>query len=157
VNFREWTDAVVEEITALVVRCDLQTREWAPEGWALPEEHAEREVEIWRAELGNDSWRAEVALDLDGSIVGVVGTDGSHVASLFVEPRAQGQGIGAALLARAVAWISEAGHSRATLNVLEGSPAIRLYERCGWTASGTHGHYEAFDLPTIGYEKALAA
>jgi hypothetical protein len=47
------------------------------------------------------------------------------------------------------------GHKRATLNVLEGSPAARLYERRGWTPSGKRNHYDAFDMPTIGYAKQL--
>jgi GNAT superfamily N-acetyltransferase len=155
VRFREWTEADVEEIAALVVRCDELTAEWAPDGWKLPEGHAEREVEVWREELGNDSWRAEVAVDAAGSIVGVVGTDGNHVASLFVEPRLHSQGLGRVLLEHAEAWIRDDGHERADLNVLESSPAVRLYERCGWRPTGDRGHFDAFDMPTIGYEKPL--
>jgi GNAT superfamily N-acetyltransferase len=155
VRYRELTEADVEEVAALVVRCDAQTGDWAPAGWALPDGHAEREIEIWREELGNENWRSEVAVDSDGTIAGVVGTDGEHVASLFVEPRLQGQGLGATLLEHAESWIREDGHDRATLNVLEGSPAIRLYERCGWTRSGVRLHYEAFDMPTVGYAKQL--
>jgi GNAT superfamily N-acetyltransferase len=156
VRFREWSDADVDEIAALVVRCDALTAEWAPPGWKLPDGHAEREIEIWREELGNENWRAEVAVDSDGSIVGVIGTDAEHVASLFVEPRLHGQGLGTTLLGHAEEWIRAGGFDRATLNVLEGSPAIRLYERCGWTRTRHRDHYAAFDMPTDGYEKGLS-
>jgi putative acetyltransferase len=153
VRFREWVEADVEEIAALVVRCDELTAEWAPDGWKLPEGHAEREVEVWSEELGNANWRAEVAVDAADAIVGVVGTDGNHVASLFVEPRMHGQGLGRVLLEHAEAWIRDDGHDQADLNVLEGSPAVRLYERCGWNPTGDRGHFDAFDMPTIGYAK----
>jgi GNAT superfamily N-acetyltransferase len=155
VTFREWKAADVEEIAALVVACDELTARWAPPGWELPPGHAEREIEAWHQELTNGDWRAEVAVDADDSIVGVVGTDADHVASLFVEPRLHGHGLGAALLTRAEAWIREAGHDRATLNVLDGSPAVRFYERNGWTPSGDRGHFDRFDMDTIGYEKRL--
>jgi GNAT superfamily N-acetyltransferase len=155
-SFRELEAADIAEVAALVVRCDELTGEWMP-GFQLPDGHAEREVEIWREDFANQEFRAQVACDPEGTIVGVVGTDGWHVASLFVEPRLHGQGLGSRLLARAEAWTQEAGHERATLNVLEGSPAMRFYERNGWTRDGRRKLYEAFDMPTVGYEKRFAA
>jgi GNAT superfamily N-acetyltransferase len=155
VTFREWTEADVEQIAALVVRCDTLTCEWAPEGWALPEGHAELEVTAWEQELSNHQWMAEVAVAPDEAIVGVVGTDGPHVASLFVEPRLHGQGLGTTLLGKAETRLRDVGHTRATLNVLVGSPAIRFYERNGWTTTGERGHFDRFGMDVIGYEKLL--
>jgi len=155
VRFRDWTATDIDQIAALVVRCDALTCEWAPDGWTLPDGHAELEVTAWGQELDNPQWRAVVAVAADGSIVGVVGADGPHVASLFVEPRLHGQGLGTSLLENAEAQLREVGHRRATLNVLVGSPAIRFYERNGWTPSGERGHFDRFGMDVIGYEKAL--
>ena len=155
VSFRAMTVDDAEEVAALVVRCDALTADWAPRGWTLPEGHAEREIEVWREEFTSADWRSEVGLDGNGSIVGVVGTVGSHVASLFVEPRVHGHGIGAILLRRAEAWLRDAGFRRATLNVLEGSPAMGFYEASGWSRDGRTKLYEPFGMQTIGYSKAL--
>lgn len=153
-----------QEVALLVVRCDAVTAAWAPPGFALPDGYAERELGIWREDVGTERFRAELACEADGTIVGVVATDGpshddrpasGHVTSLFVEPRLHGQRLGSALLARAETWLREDGCDRATLNVLEGSPAVRLYERHGWTPSGNRGRYEPFDMPTVGYRKNL--
>ena len=153
----------IEAVVELVVRCDRLISDWAPAGWQLPDGHAEHELGVWREELALDRFRAEVACEA-GAIAGVVATKGSladegpgsgHITSLFVDPRAHGRGLGAALLARAEAWLRDDGCDRATLSVLSGSPAIGFYEAQGWIRDGRIRHYDEFDLPTIGFAKPL--
>ncbi|HYG27585.1 MAG TPA: GNAT family N-acetyltransferase [Caulobacteraceae bacterium] len=65
--------------------------------------------------------------------VGMVELTGSHVSNLFVDPAYQGQGIGAALLARAEAAVG----GDVTLSVFTVNPrARRLYERLGYEVEG---------------------
>lgn len=132
--FRAMTADDLEEIAELVVRCDALTADWAPAGWKLPDGHVQRELEVWREELAGERFRAEVACEADGTILGVVATKGGtpgrgpgsgHVTSLFVDPRAHGRGLGAALLACAEAWLRADGCDGATLSVLTGSPDTR--------------------------------
>lgn len=64
-----------------------------------------------------------------GRVAGFVELVGSHVANLFVDPAAQGRGIGARLLAEAEARIV----GDVTLSVFTVNPdARRLYERLGY-------------------------
>ena len=64
-----------------------------------------------------------------GQVAGFVDLVGSHVANLFVDPAAQGRGIGARLLAEAEARIV----GDVTLSVFTvNSAARRLYERLGY-------------------------
>jgi GNAT superfamily N-acetyltransferase len=155
-GFREVTEADLDDVVTLIVRADAQTADWAPEDWALPEGHADRERSVWIKELEAADFRSELALDDAGAIVGVVATKGAgHVSTLFVEPAMQAQGIGGRLLARAEGWLRAGGCERATLNVLDGSPAAGFYDAHGWSPNGERGNFDWFDLPTVGYEKSL--
>jgi GNAT superfamily N-acetyltransferase len=163
-SFRPVTPTDIDELVPLIVRADEQTANWAPAGWSLPEDHAERERGTWAEELASEDFHAEVAQDAGGVILGVAATKGTwagegegsgHLSTLFVEPDAQGRGVGAALLARAEQWLRADGCDRATLNVLEGAPAETFYTRHGWARDGRHGRFEYFDLATVGYGKRL--
>jgi GNAT superfamily N-acetyltransferase len=163
-SFRPVTPADLDELVPLIVRADELTADWAPAGWSLPPDHSERERGTWDEELARDDFRAEIAYD-DGVILGVVATKGTwegegdgsgHISTLFVEPKAQGRGIGAALLTRAERWLRADGCDRATLNVLEGAPAEDFYKHHGWTRDGRRGRFEYFDLATVGYGKKLS-
>lgn len=138
------------------MRADATVAAWGPPGFSLPDGYAERELGIWQQDFGGDDFWSEVAVDGD-SIVGVVAGEPSngHLMSLFVEPNRHGNGIGAVLLKRGEDHMRELGHSAATVNVLEESPAVRFYERNGWERDGRTGRYEAFDMPTIGLSKSL--
>jgi ribosomal protein S18 acetylase RimI-like enzyme len=60
-----------------------------------------------------------------------------HVTGLAVDPAAQGQGVGQALLEAAAAEAANRGARRLTLRVLSpNAPARRLYERCGFVVEG---------------------
>lgn len=62
--------------------------------------------------------------------------DPASIWALFVEPRAQGQGIGHGLLERAVAWLREEGAGEVTLVTEPGTRAERFYRARGWVARG---------------------
>lgn len=67
-----------------------------------------------------------------------------HISTIVVDPGAERQGIGQALLQAAEGWCSDRGYRLLTLNVFEhNSPARRLYERAG------------FGVDTIKYLKTL--
>jgi GNAT superfamily N-acetyltransferase len=61
--------------------------------------------------------------------------DGS-IWALFVHPDREGQGTGAALLARACASLAAAGHASATLTTGPRTRAAEFYRRQGWTEAG---------------------
>ena len=56
--------------------------------------------------------------------------------ALFVAPGASGRGIGAALLAHAVAHARAAGLAELRLSTAPGTSAERLYRRTGWRETG---------------------
>lgn len=69
-------------------------------------------------------------------LAGVGGPSALEVSRLFVDPVAQTSGLGRALLARAVRYVTDTG-GVPVLAVLAGSvPAIRLYEQTGWVEVG---------------------
>lgn len=60
-----------------------------------------------------------------------------QILSIHVEPELTGQGIGARLMAEAVASLRDVGHRAATLWVVaENSRARAFYERLGWREDG---------------------
>ena len=114
----------------------------------------EREAR-WRGEPLDGAFVAE----LDGRVMGVVqvgpersqhgsaeGADAGAVGrlgGLYVEPAAQGAGLGAALHAHAVAALQAAGYSVAVLWIFAANGHARgFYERRGWTADGEAGAWE---------------
>jgi len=52
--------------------------------------------------------------------------------ALFVEPEAEGRGIGRALFERVVVWLRAQGHGTATLSTDPGTRADGFYQRAGW-------------------------
>jgi GNAT superfamily N-acetyltransferase len=56
--------------------------------------------------------------------------------SMFVRPQARGHGVGEALVDTVVAWAKDKGATSVHLWVTESNkPALRLYERCGFTVT----------------------
>lgn len=77
--------------------------------------------------------RKTVAALLDDRVVGFCFRDGAHIEDLWVDPPAQGRGVGRKLLAAAVAAIARDGYRTATLDCFEANAnARRFYEREGW-------------------------
>ncbi len=83
---------------------------------------------------------------LDGVLVGVIvvsemPTDdefegGPWITDLFVDPAAEGQGAGKALLGHAIEQLTAAGRPTLGLAVTLGNPAARLYEALGFVVLG---------------------
>ncbi|MGI5187128.1 N-acetyltransferase family protein [Promicromonospora sp. CA-289599] len=77
--------------------------------------------------------------------------DAAYVALLAVAPRAQGHGVGGALL-DAMTELSAAGMSSAVLHVLETNTAARcLYDSRGWTVSGSPFPHALSGLSVLRY------
>ena len=69
--------------------------------------------------------------ELDGTVVGYVAVSGNHVENLYVDPAAQGRGVGRCLLAA----VEERLVGPITLRCLVVNTRARsLYERCGFVA-----------------------
>jgi GNAT superfamily N-acetyltransferase len=59
-----------------------------------------------------------------------------ELVSMFVRPQARGHGVGEALVDAVAAWAKDKGAASVHLWVTEtNKPAIRLYERCGFTTT----------------------
>ena len=72
-------------------------------------------------------------------MVGLAQNDPSVVAllAMFVSSRARRSGVGQALIEATVEWAASAGAERVVLLVIEdNTPAIRLYESCGFAFTG---------------------
>jgi ribosomal protein S18 acetylase RimI-like enzyme len=86
-----------------------------------------------------------VALDGEDRVIGFAGFRSDpdepslgHLASLYVDPRAAGGGVGGRLLVRAVAELAKAGRETVTLWVFRDNARARaLYERFGFRPDGT--------------------
>lgn len=136
---------------------ELEVRAWR---WAYVDFVAEEDmitiadrVRRWEGENVDGAFVAEV----DGRVVGVVQVDDAgQLRGLYVEPAAQGAGLGAALHDFALAELAQRGASEATLWVFEGNGHARaFYERRGWTADGATG--VAAEAPELRYRKTLQA
>ncbi|WP_190813445.1 GNAT family N-acetyltransferase [Saccharopolyspora pogona] len=76
----------------------------------------------------------------DRVVAGLVVNDRDGVAwvgDVFRRPAAEFAGLGGLLLWRAIAWLSERGWNEVGLAVTVGNPAQQLYERLGFTITGT--------------------
>jgi len=99
-------------------------------------------------QLGEGAWRAKlatrtqfVAREVGGSPLGTAGAfregDVIELISMWVEPRARGRGVGAALVDRIVDHARAVGCRTVYLHVAEDNAiAGRLYTRCGFTRTG---------------------
>ncbi|MFF2523426.1 GNAT family N-acetyltransferase [Streptomyces liangshanensis] len=76
------------------------------------------------------------AIEVDHALAGCVtvrpAEDGQWLEHFYLAPHLQGQGLGSAVLATLLAR-TDAQRATVRLNVLQGSPARRLYERHGFT------------------------
>ena len=107
--------------------------------------------------------RTRVA-ELDGAVAGFVvfgpsrdadAAQGSgEIHALYVDPDAQGTGLGSTLVAQARAELAAAGFERVTLWTFQHNPASReFYERLGFVWDGTETRDE--DGPIVRYVRAV--
>jgi GNAT superfamily N-acetyltransferase len=114
----------VAELRALVLRADLERLG----------RYDEQRV---RQRLRNEFAPAHTwVLEVDGAFAGCVSlrsAEGGHwLEHFYLAPRLQGGGIGTAVLRKLLEQCDRDG-TLVRLNVLQGSPARRLYERHGFT------------------------
>ena len=83
-------------------------------------------------------------IDIEGAAVGVIAVrpepDEQWIEHFYLAPEAQGQGLGSAILRHVM--MARRDHRPFRLNVLQGSPARRLYERNGFV----HEHEDSIDV-----------
>lgn len=114
--------------------------------------------ERWRTRPLDGAWVAEVGDRVMGVVqAGASDDPGAAVLrGLYVEPAAQGAGLGTALYDHAIAELRAAGHAAATLWVFTGNGHARgFYERRGWTPDGTVGEWHG--VPELRYRRTLGA
>jgi ribosomal protein S18 acetylase RimI-like enzyme len=120
------------------VIADIQARTWR---WAYgdfidPEDMpvAQERAPMWRERIAVGGVRV---FDQDGTVVGYSAIEEDELKSLYVDPAAQGAGVGSRLLADAQERIRAAGHERAWLYVYaQNAHGCAFYERHGWVAVG---------------------
>jgi len=110
--------------------------------------------DLWSAALNSPDPRVLVDVRAD-QVVGVASyamppADEGYVASLYVDPAAQGLGVGSRLLARVEGRLREAGARRAKLWVFAANtPSVAFYAKTGWSLDG-----ETTTLPEWGQPQA---
>lgn len=74
----------------------------------------------------------------DAGLLGFAAVDGQSgsVWALFIDPNAEGAGVGRALHRRMLAWAHEQGLGRLSLSTDKGTRAAEFYKRAGWIESG---------------------
>jgi GNAT superfamily N-acetyltransferase len=136
---------------------ELEVRAWR---WAYVDFVAEEDmitvperVARWEGRELEGAFVAEV----EGRVVGVVQVDDEgQLRGLYVEPAAQGAGLGAELHDVAVAELTRRRVEAATLWVFEANGHARgFYERRGWAVDGEMS--TAAEAPEVRYRKALRA
>lgn len=132
---------------------ELEVRAWR---WAYTDIVAE--ADMITVDERRARWSGQDGVfvaELDGRIVGVVQVASAEVKALYVEPAAQGAGLGTALYDYAIAALRADGAFAATLWVFEGNGHARgFFERRGWVADGARG--ETAGAPALRYRQNLA-
>jgi GNAT superfamily N-acetyltransferase len=163
-TYREATPEDLAAVTALFLRC------WR-ESYAevLPP----RVIEVFDEASATDLWRRALVTPAAGTR-GVVAVEGDrvmgvirmgrdpdepaagHVFSLYVDPSAQGGGVGRGLLSEAVRWLDAAGCAEATLWVFQANRRARaFYETQGWEPDGGTRVEPAFGEPEVRLRRSL--
>jgi len=80
------------------------------------------------------AWVAEC----DAKLIGFAAIDApaNFVWALFVDPDAQGMGVGQALHNHMLTWAQGRGMRRLSLGTQDGSGAVQFYKRAGWSQVG---------------------
>ena len=135
---------------------DIQARAWR---WAYsdfiehermpdPEQRAPRFAE--RIADGGEVY----VFDQDGQVAGFAALDGEELRAIYVDPPAQGAGVGSALLEASVDALRAAGRREAFLWCFEANGLARaFYERHGWEL--VPGEHQQRSAPEVRYRRAL--
>jgi GNAT superfamily N-acetyltransferase len=133
----------------------VQARAWrhayadivAPEDMPVPEERAARFAA--HIDGGSDVF----VWDQEGRVAGFAAVDSDELRAIYVDPPAQGAGVGTALLSAAVDALRASGHAEAFLWTFEANGLARaFYERHGWVlVPGRQGRL----APEVRYRIAL--
>jgi ribosomal protein S18 acetylase RimI-like enzyme len=139
------------------VIADIQARtwRWAYGDFITPDDMpvTEERVPAWREHIAGGGVRV---FDQDGTVVGYSAVADDELKSLYVDPAAQGAGVGSRLLADAHERIRSAGHARAWLYVYaENAHGCAFYERHGWVAVGGLLGEGRWRAPCRRYEREL--
>jgi ribosomal protein S18 acetylase RimI-like enzyme len=148
---RPATDADAEAIAGIQAR----TWRWAYGDFIAPEDMpvASERLPRWREVIAAGRVRV---FDQDGEVVGYVAVDDDELASLYVDPTAQGAGVGTRLLQDAQERIRTAGHARAWLYVYaDNAHGCAFYERHGWRPVGGLLGVGEWRAPGRRYERDL--
>jgi GNAT superfamily N-acetyltransferase len=145
--------ATVDDAAAIA---SIQARAWRhayadivdPEDMPSPDHQAPRFAE--RIAGGGEVY----VWDQNGQIAGFAALDGSELRAIYVDPPAQGAGVGGALLAAAVEALRAAGHAEAYLWTFEANGLARaFYERHGWEL--VSGRLDRLGAPEVRYGREL--
>lgn len=122
----------------------------------------DRSRSLWTRVLDEADAGEVIVAETGGVIAGVTrwavpdGESPGWVHSLYVDPVAQGLGIGRRLLSATEQAIVSAGAAAARLWVFEANgPSRSFYATCGWSPDGTTRVEDEFGEPEIGLTKAL--
>jgi len=119
-----------------------------PDAMLVPEETTPRWADAIAARDGVFVW------DQDGRIAGFAATEGNELRAIYVDPPAQGAGVGSALLDAAVAALRAVGHAEAFLWTFEANGLARaFYERHGWEL--VPGRQRRLDAAEVRYRREL--
>jgi GNAT superfamily N-acetyltransferase len=166
VTLRPATRADIPALTRLVRRCDESHRTWA--GPDLPMPDAAGEELEWDLRFARSGSWIHVAVEGDALVGAIAFAQATvsrddrtpvaglgHVSAVFVDPDHWRRGIARQMLDGAEAAMRAAGHDRAQLWTLEGSPAEQLYAALGWRRDGRRDTFPPMGLTTVAYVKPL--
>jgi GNAT superfamily N-acetyltransferase len=136
---------------------EIQARAWR---WAYSDfvdyddmPVAAERLERWRGHVAGGGVRV---FDQDGTVVGYASVAADQLTSLYVDPAAQGAGVGGRLLDDALDRLRAAGHAVAWLWVFIANAQGRaFYERRGWRVIGEPHRAEHWVGDAIRYERPL--
>lgn len=167
VALRPATPADAEAIAGISVRGWAHAYADFLDARVLAQRTVEGQAERWRGWLAGDETRTQVA-EVAGRIAGYATVGASRdadatpavgeLAGLYVDPHAQGAGLGTILLDDAVARLRAGGFSAATLWVFEENGLGRaFYERHGWAVDPGGAGREGADWhgPALRYRRDL--
>lgn len=108
---------------------------------------AVRENRLTSMTIGPDDYRPYVenarcwVAEADGTVQGFAALDAEAalIWALFVDPEAEGHGLGRALLARLIAEARARGLPALSLETEAGTRAEAFYRRAGWAVAGSDG------------------